>query len=148
MGANYMKLDIEDIELSSLGKAIYNESIEGNIDSRDKLLDEFLNKTKEELGKIYYKFDIEILKPSFKTHVPKLLIHTNIVDVKDVTRVFYILREYFMIQGNLRLTNEPYYFKEDGDVGYFKTDESNLTLVLDFVEYKCNELYRESMINF
>jgi hypothetical protein len=148
------KLKVDDLTVSSLGKAIYNSSIKGDISERDKLLDEFLERVRYDLSNGAYNFNIEIQALSSSgfnmnyTNVPKLLIHTAIVDVKDITRTFYILREYFEIQGNLRLTNHPYYLKgnDDGDLGFFKNDEHNLTLVLDFVEYKCNDIYKESMI--
>lgn len=143
-------LKVDDLSLSSLGKQIYKNSISKDIEKRDELLDEFLDRVRYDLTNGAYNFNIEIQAPPhniIKTYVPKLLIHTVIVDSKDITRTFYILREYFEIQGNLRLTNHPYYVKNnDGDLGFFKTDEHNLTLVLDFVEYKCNEIYKESLI--
>ena len=140
---------IKDTEISSLGKAVYNASMEGNTALRDKLLNEFLDKCRGDLSHKYFNFDIEVQKNIYgsKTYVPKLLVHTKVVDIKDIARALYLLRNYFNISGGLRLTDAPYYIKErDDSIGYFETGSNDLTLVLDFVEYKCNEIYRDSLL--
>ena len=46
------------------------------------------------------------------------------------------LREYFQIQGGLRLPEMGNnYITEDGEFKYFPSEDNDLNLILDFVEY-------------
>ena len=35
------------------------------------------------------------------------------------------------------------YITEDGEFKYFSAEDNDLNLILDFIEYKCNNVYRE-----
>ena len=127
---------------------IYDASVLGDLELRDKLLKDFVMSVETDLLN-HDHFDLNIKVQTqqgygLDTDIPKLLIHSPVVNIKDVSRLLVFLREYFEIEGGLRLTNRPYYLDNDGELGYFPHDEHNLTLLLDFVEYKCNNIYKES----
>ena len=136
-----MSVDLEKFSITTLGKLIYNTSVNFNIPLRDELLQVFISKATDELTALDYHFSI--MQQDSDSVVPCLLISSYVEDVVDVLRVFHILREYFGLYGNLRVTDNPYYINDKGEPDYFERGNNKLTLLLDFTEYKCNSIYEE-----
>lgn len=135
-------------KLKDLGLLIYNESIKGN--NVDELLNEFINLSKDPENNIDYVdltnfgLDEVIINDKFLTNglervVPFLNYVFNqdrLIDALEksdscITAFIYNLRDVFHIQGGLRIRTFRYY--KDGA----------LCVILDFTEYKCNEIYEK-----
>ena len=152
--------EIKNMELGELGLLIVNECIKGNHDYvYDTLLKKFIEISKNpdkniyscdltDWGLIRVEVNQGLWSPVFvKRKIPLL----NYVFKKSeitskpsasnpelnyqVVNFIDMLRDVFLIQGGLRcidLTDKM--FVEDND---------EIHIVLDFMEYKCNELYKE-----
>ncbi|WP_405285989.1 hypothetical protein [Methanobrevibacter sp.] len=136
---------IENMKIGVLGEAICEEDLDKT--TRDKLVQKFLEIVRKELKE--YDDNIQIYRyiiltdPSGYKSIPKLLIHTEVRSIRDFKNVLKTLREYFQIQGGLRLpVMGAHYMTDEGDVKYFPDEENDLNLILDFIEYKCNNTYR------
>lgn len=140
--------EIKDLPLGKLGLLICNESLKDNNEYVDELLKEFIETCRLELQKQIPGLEIyrQVLAtdPSGKNSIPRLIIHTKADTISDVKTLLNHLREYFQIQGGLRLPVMGTTYKTDnGDFKYFHTDEQDFNIILDFMEYKCTELYKE-----
>ena len=132
--------------LPVLGEAICEKEIPNTI--RNKLVNKFIEIATNELKE--YDDTIEIYRytvltdPSGENSIPRLIIHTKVESLREFKNTLKRLREYFQIQGGLRLPEMGNnYITEDGEYKYFSSEDNDLNLILDFVEYKCNNVYRE-----
>ena len=132
--------------LPVLGEAICEEELDKEI--RDKLVQKFIEIARDEL--IEYDSNIQIYRhviltdPAGNRSVPKLIIHTSVKSIREFKSILKRLREYFQIQGGLRLTTMGnHYVDDDGEHKYFSSEENEVNIILDFIEYKCNNVYRE-----
>ena len=132
--------------LPVLGEAICEKEIDNTI--RDKLVNKFIEIATSELKE--YDDTIEIHRyviltdPSGENSIPRLIIHTKVESIREFKNTLKRLREYFQIQGGLRLPEMGnHYITEDGEYKYFPSEDNDLNLILDFIEYKCNNIYRE-----
>lgn len=132
--------------LPVLGEAICEKEIPNTI--RNKLVNKFIEIATNELKE--YDDTIEIYRytvltdPSGINSIPRLIIHTKVESIREFKNTLKRLREYFQIQGGLRLPEMGNnYITEDGEFKYFPSEDNDLNLILDFVEYKCNNIYRE-----
>lgn len=139
---------IEDMIIGVLGEAICEEV---DKTTRDKLVQKFLEVARNDLKE--YDEDIQIYRyivptdPKGDKSVPRLLIHTTVKSIREFKSILKRLREYFQIQGGLRLPEMGNnYITDDGEFKYFPEDDNNLNLILDFIEYKCNNTYRSISI--
>lgn len=140
---------IEDMTIGVLGEAICEEELDKT--TRDKLVQKFLEVARKELKK--YDEGIQIYRyilptdPAGNRSIPRLLIHTEVRSIREFKSVLKTLREYFQIQGGLRLPEMGHnYITDDGEYKYFPAEENDLNLILDFIEYKCNNTYRSISI--
>ena len=132
--------------LPVLGEAICEKEIPNTI--RNKLVNKFIEIATNELKE--YDDTIEIYRytvltdPSGENSIPRLIIHTKVESIREFKNTLKRLREYFQIQGGLRLPEMGNnYITEDGEYKYFSSEDNDLNLILDFIEYKCNNIYRE-----
>ncbi|WP_406533935.1 hypothetical protein [Methanobrevibacter sp.] len=139
--------EIKDLPLGKLGNLICDESIKGNTDYVEELVTQFLEIVRDDLK----DEDIQIYRHSLLTDpsgcnsIPRLIIHTRLDNVGEAKKTLKNLREYFQIQGGLRLPLMGAFYKTDnGDHDWFDDEDNDLNLILDFMEYKCNQLYREA----
>lgn len=141
--------EIKDLPLGKLGSLICDESIKGNMDYVDELVKQFLKIARSELKESDMNIEIYrhnlLTDPSGCNSIPRLIIHTKIEDTGEVKSILKNLREYFQIQGGLRLPVMGAFYKtDDGEHEFFDDEANDLNLILDFLEYKCNQLYREA----
>ena len=137
--------EIKDMKLKVLGEAICEKELTN--ETRDKLVQGFIDIARKELQEYNdiesYRY-VVLTNPGGEKHIPKLLIHTSVKDTKEFKSILKVLRDYFQIQGGLRLPTMGCHYKTDtGEHGYFDDKENELTLILDFTEYKCNNTYKK-----
>lgn len=141
--------ELVDSKLQDLGLLIYNESKKGN--NVDELLEEFITLSKDPKNNLNnvditrYGLEEVIINDKYMTGGQKRVVPflnyvfnqnilINAIEEEDSTIITFInfLRSIFHIQGGLRVKTNRYY------------KAGSLFVILDFNEYKCNEVYKES----
>lgn len=140
--------------LPVLGEAICEPELDK--ETRDKLVQKFIEIARDELMDYDKSLqNIQIYKyliptdPQGNRSIPKLIIHTPVKNISEFKTILKMLREYFQIQGGLRLTTmRNHYVDDEGEYKYFSSEENEneLNILLDFIEYKCNKVYRGTKV--
>ena len=142
----FMNIEVIDDNISELGVQIYEASIQRDYTKRDDLLNEFLSIIRKDFEPFNLEvYEYVVLADHTKYHnpVPKLIIHGRVEDLNQAKRMLKTLREYFHIQGGLKLPVFGLTYREnDEDLGSFTDNEDELNLLFDFIEYKNNENYK------
>lgn len=151
--------EIKNFELSELGLLIVNECIEGNYDyAYDTLLPEFIELSKYHdtalgpvdlnkwgLKEVEVNTGFFVNKENRKIPQLKYVFKKSTIESEtspsnpeknyQVVNFVDMLRDAFVIQGGLRA-------KDYSDKVYVE-DTDEIHVMLDFMEYKCNELYKK-----